>query len=173
MTENEPQVEVIDPMADAIPDPIQVRLATFQDAPIIHEISRMGYEAHDGHFPDAEYPYILHYIIEQISNGFCWVVQDEGRVIGVSMVAPKNWPWNRQVFFYENTHLYVLPNWRGTGAADKLVEAMKALANEKQVQLILNFTYGTDFEVVKGFMAKHGMQLLGGNFLYTPLQKDE
>ena len=166
------ELETIDPQEAAL-FPMQVRKAEFKDAPQIHELSRAGYEAHAGHFPDAEYPYVLHFIIEQINLGFVWVVVEEESeaIIGVSMVSPANWPWNTQVKHLQNDHLYVDEDYRNTGAADMLMSAMTAFAAEHKVPLIVLFTYGTDIEVVKGYMAKHNGQLLGANFLISPPSK--
>lgn len=147
---------------------IEVRQAVYEDLNGIHETARIGFEESGGHLPDAEYPYILQFILQQISAGLVWVAVDldTEEVIGCTMLSVNHWPWNRQVQFFQNDHLFVLDGYRGTNAADDLVTAIKRHAAEHDAQLLINFTYGIDTRVSHHFMKKHDGKLLGGNYLF-------
>ena len=143
-----------------------VRLAAPFDTQRIIEISEIGFSEHGDHYPGAEYPFILHFIIDQIYKNLVWVVEVDGEIIGVSMLNVRSWPWNPKAQFLQNDHLFVLKEHRNTGASDLLVEAMKDFAQEQKAHLMLSFTYGTGLEIVNRFMEKHEAKPIGGNFWF-------
>ena len=133
-----------------------VETASYDEVGAVIELCRKGHLSDGGWYPDEEYPHIHHYMIDQVSKGFLFVARVKGEVVGCAIVNATSWPWAPGTWHYQNDFLYVNEEHRGTSAADKLMEAMIELAERKKARLHVTFTYGTDEEIIKGFMGKHG-----------------
>lgn len=119
--------------------------------------------------PETEYPWALQYMMDLIAWGFAWVVVIDRQIVGVAMVDRAVWPWNRRAAFLDVVHLWIEPAYRTGGTGDKLLNAMRARADELALPLQLSITFPDDSGPAKDRWARmHGLKQTGGNFWYSP-----
>jgi GNAT superfamily N-acetyltransferase len=115
--------------------------------------------------PPAEYPYAMHYSLDIIAQGLCWVAEADSKIVGVAMLDRRTWPWAPSAKFLENIHLWVEPGCRKGGTAAKFIEKMKARAKELNLPLSLVLTFPDGCEQAKDRFARmQGFRYMGGSY---------
>ena len=95
----------------------------------------------------------------------------EAILVGVLALDWATWPWNRQKPYLYNQHFWVEPIWRSGGTATRLLQAAKALAQERGVPLLIETSMlDADTGKKERFIEKNGLQRIGGKFIFTPNQ---
>lgn len=113
--------------------------------------------------PDIEERFALQSYRDILKQGYSLGYEEDGALVGVLILIECNFPWNETTTFLRNEGFFVLPEFRKTGAASKLLRAAKDSARAVGKQLFFHTNFDGN-EAVDRFIERQGFKRLGSNF---------
>lgn len=144
---------------------VEVRTARYDEVFQIRGSIEQARVLSDVALPEVEEPWAVQYTLDLIRDGLVFVAVVDKAVVGAAILSVCHWPWNRNAKFLENNHLWVEPKHRKGGAGLRLIQAMKARAQELQMPLSLRITFPDGAADTKDRLLRmQGFKYLGGTF---------
>lgn len=140
-----------------------VRRLVIEDAKEVLAVLMKSTELVGWDIPPVQSDYALNSCHEIISGGWSLGAFIDGRLVGVLFILECTWFWNGDASFLRNENFFVLPEYRKTRAASKLIKSAKQLAKGAGKPLFLMLNFGGD-KRTDDFIERQGFRRLGGNF---------
>lgn len=143
---------------------VVIRKAKVTDAVNIFKLLQRGWDAQVVEYSDYDDVKGMIWILSIIEEGFIAVADISGRIVGAACASPFMPPWSRQ-WMLDMEFLYIDPNCRADGVAQKLLEAVVGFADKVNLSLIFGMQTGERVDTKDRLMKIAGFTYTGGNFL--------
>lgn len=149
---------------------MNIRPATLAD---VETVVHLGRKMHSlGRFKELEYDFakcrtvVRHCVENSGSYFFCIAETDAGEIIGLHMGMLQEYFFSSQQLA-QSISFFVVPEYRGSSAAVKMVYAFKKWAEKREAAEVVfgtGISEGAPLAVVDNFMKRMGFTLTGGNY---------
>lgn len=100
-------------------------------------------------------------------NSRVFVVVQDAKIVGCVGIRITQFPWNSKDSFIVCDFIMTDPQHRKNGVAKLLLDAMKDVAHEINLPLLIGHASGTDPELKDKYFAMQGFKYLGSNLGYN------
>jgi GNAT superfamily N-acetyltransferase len=142
---------------------VTIRLGTPDDVPELFELL-CEFHAQTPHFPEIDIDRALVGISAVVAQGMPLIVEADGRIAGSLGLIPQS-PWYSADRVLADRWFYVRPEFRGRGAANKLVGGAKKVARDVGLPLWLSSVSGHKADLFDGFMRRADLRRVGGVYV--------
>lgn len=101
-----------------------------------------------------------------LMEGYCVVAEENGIIVGTSGLGYTKFPWNDQAWLLNSEWFHVTKQFRRGGTAKKIIDMVKAYAEERNIPIIMGISSGVDTVKKQRFLQMTGASFVGGNFIY-------
>jgi GNAT superfamily N-acetyltransferase len=116
-------------------------------------------------YPPIQEDRALRWILDVMARGFVLVAIADGRVIGSAGFDAFQFPWNGDLWCFNNTWLYVQPEYRKGGTTAMLIRHAVKYAEARQAPIIMGNTSGYRAELKDMLIGRAGFTYAGGFFV--------
>ena len=106
------------------------------------------------------------WVAKMIKNHLFLVAEYNDKIIGSVGIREHTYPWDDTTTILNVDFIMVLQEYRETGAAMKLIDAIKDISKIACMPIQMGINHGIDVEKKDRFMSICGFVFTGGNYLY-------
>lgn len=153
---------------DHPPAQVAIRGAGPADAVVLKVMLKKSLEeVRDGQFSRINEAKARAYIEMCIQDGACFVAELDGAIIGTICLRTLQEIWSDDAFLNEEW-FYVLPRFRETGAALKLLDTAEKLADQMELPVYMAINNGDPEPLERVLDQRMGYRRTGANYLRHP-----
>lgn len=147
---------------------LEIRPATEADVMILKVILKRAHvDAGRAQFSRINDEKLVAYIRLGLAEGACFVAELDGVIVGTLCLRSLSEVWSDDLFLNEEW-FYVLPKFRSTGAAKRLLDTAEQLADQMRLPVYMAIN-AEDHELVDEFIDRRpGYASTGRNFIRNP-----
>lgn len=145
----------------------RLRAATVRDATALYDML-LAYFALNPKMPAPLPNPTMAWGLGVIMRDGCVIAEIDGKIVGSLGVERGNFPWNPGVPYLNMVWLYVIPERRGGGTANRLLKAAKDIAANNGIMVRVDNIWGIDAVAQDRWREIHGFQYVGGNYVWHP-----
>lgn len=144
--------------------PLKARPAQPIDTANLIRLLNEAYTDQGGVYPKADQHMLLAWVAEVLRTGYTVVIEKSGRIIGTLALIPFQYPWSPE-WFLNMEWFYVQRRFRRNSAADALLLAAHAFADEKGASIVGGISSAKDATLKDRLMTMRGYTYTGGQFI--------